>query len=133
MLYYASLIVLGNALTCQKCGYTSKYPKENQTCDPNNIVNCTSGSGYCGTVKLTDKNGTVHVGRGCDGIGSSKAICPVTEKFCIELSKKEGLQACAVACCQTDNCNNFDPSSSATGIMVTKFTLILMVIAGLVA
>ena len=83
--------------------------------------------------KITDKNGTVHVGRGCAYIEADRNHCLNPEKYCIEASKKLAFQACAVACCQTDNCNNYDPTSSATGIMVTKFTLIVMVIAGLVA
>ena len=66
-------------------------------CDPNSVVNCTSGSGYCGTSKVTDKNGTVYVIRGCDGIGSSESICPIAEKYCIEASKRLAFQACAAA------------------------------------
>ena len=94
-------------------------------------MNCTSG--YCVTAKITDKNGTVHVGRDCANLDYDRNGCLNPEKHCIEGINNEEVQACAAACCQTDNCNNFDPSSSATGIMVTKFTLILMVIVGLVA
>ena len=61
-------------------------------------------------------------------------FCPDAEDTCRKETKLENLKACAGACCKTDNCNNFTPSgSSATGIIVSKFTLILLVIVGLVA
>ena len=84
----SSFIVLGNALTCQKCRYSSERPKEEQKCDPNNIVNCTSG--YCVTAKFTGKNGVVHVGRDCDDIEPDRKECPNPEKQCIEAIKTEG-------------------------------------------
>ena len=125
-----SYIVLGNALICQKCRYSLKQPKAEQKCDPNNIVICTTG--YCVTAKYTDKNGTVHFGRNCDTTKPEQRICPNTEQACSKAIKMAGYKACVAACCRTDNCNNFT-AGSATGIIVTKFTFILMVIAGLVA
>ena len=85
-------------------------------------------------MTFTDSTGTVTVHRDCDGAGLSSGtkFCPDVEKQCDERSKSLKLKACAGACCKTDNCNNFTPSSAA-GIMVTKFTLVLMVIAGLAA
>ena len=94
--------------------------------DPNGIVNCITT--YCFTAKFTDKNGTVHVARNC----ATVKVCSNSEQACSTATKIEGLKACVGACCETDNCNNFTPSSAA-GIMVTKFTLVLMVIVGLVA
>ena len=71
----------------------------------------------------------MYVARDC---GDSHGRCPDTEKACSEAFKQSHLKTCAMACCKTDKCNNFTPSS-ATGIVVAKITLILMVIAGVFA
>ena len=128
------LIVLGNALTCQRCEYTSQFPTEKQKCDPNITKVCDKNIEYCFTGKYTDSSGTVKVIRGCDEDYLKLTFCPDAEKTCSVFTKSSNLKACAGACCRTDKCNEFTPSgSSATGIIVSKFTLILMVIAGLVA
>ena len=90
-----------------------------------------SCSKYCYTASVTDKNSTVYVVRNC---ADNSDACPDPEKVCSELNKlnKNSVKACAAACCKTDKCNNFTPSS-ATGIVVAKITLILMVIAGVFA
>ena len=69
------------------------------------------------------------VHRDCDNHG---IFCPKNEKFCETSNRLQDNIACTSYCCNTDNCNNFTPGS-ASGIMVTKFTFILMVIVGLVA
>ena len=72
----------------------------------------------------------MYVVRDC---GDSHGRCPDPEKGCSEAKKQnKNIKACAGACCKTDKCNNFTPSS-ATGIVVAKITLILMVIAGVFA
>ena len=121
--------VLGNALTCQKCMYNSTLPQAQQKCNQSVTMNCTSSTSYCYTTKYTDENSTVHVNRGCD---NGKNWCPDVEKTCNDKTKSDNLKSCAAACCKTDNCNNYYPTSTATA-MVAKFTLILMLIAGLVA
>ena len=132
--FNACRIVSGNALTCQVCGYTSKFPKDKQKCDNSKTKKCDQGIEYCFTGKYTDETGTVNVIRGCDEDFQKLKFCPNAEKTCKEESKLEDLKACAGACCKTDNCNDFTPStSSASGIMVAKLALILMVIAGFVA
>ena len=121
--------VLGNALTCQKCMYNSTLPQVQQKCNQSVTMNCNSSTSYCYTTKYTDENSTVHVGRDCD---EQKTFCLDAEKTCSAMTKSHNLKTCAAACCKTDNCNNYYPTSTATG-MVAKFTLIMMVIAGLVA
>ena len=81
-------------------------------------MNCTSG--YCVTVKFTGKKGVVHVGRDCDDIEPDRKECPNPEKQCIDRGfKTERHQDCAGASCQTDNCNNYDPTSIVIVGLVT--------------
>ena len=124
--------VSGNALTCQIClGGSGR-----QKCDPNNTRTCEAGIEYCFAVKYMDRSGAFYTLRGCDEDFRDRPFCPNAEKSCHDDLKKSNWTApsCVGFCCKTDNCNNFTPSTSiATGIMVTKFTLIPMVMAGLVA
>ena len=121
------LVVLGSALTCNVCVYTSKQPKAQQMCAGNSTVNCTTG--YCYTTKYILADGTVAVARDCGNGNPSDKDCPDAEDTCERRTKANALKSCVAACCQTDNCNNYTPSS-ASGVMATKFILCLMVIAG---
>jgi hypothetical protein len=115
---------LGSALICSACLYWTSQPKEQQKCT-NATVNCQSD--YCFTSSVIYSNGTEGVGRSC----SNADLCKDPEKGCNLVTKKFKLKSCAFDCCNTDNCNNYTPSS-ATGVMVTKFTLSLMVIVGFI-
>ena len=118
-----------NALTCQKCKYDSTFPQADRKCNQSTIK-CAEGIKYCFTGKYTDSSDVVHVLRDCD----TRNYCPDAKKTCDNLKKIEKFKSCKGDCCQTDKCNNYDPTSStATGIMVSKFALILMVIAGLLS
>ena len=115
-------VVPGSALKCQKCFYSTLQPKVEQNCDSAPLVNCSFG--YCLTTSLSLKNGTVAIARGCP----RTSVCPDnTAKVCDDWLKRPNGKSCAAECCDTDNCNNYTPSS-APGVMVTKFTLSLMVI-----
>jgi hypothetical protein len=122
-----AFFVLGSALKCNDCIYSTTQPKEQQKCT-NATVNCPSGIAYCSTSFIAYRNGTEAVGRGCQ---ADEGFCLNVENACNHLTKQRDLKSCAAACCTTDNCNNYTPSS-ATGVMVTKFTLSLMVIVGLI-
>ena len=101
-------------------------------CNSSNVITCGQNSTYCFTATYTDSNGAVAVIRGCDDdprTGGEK-FCPDADATCAKKTKADNLKACAGACCKKDKCNNYTPSSSATGIVVAKITLILMVIAG---
>ena len=121
-----------NALTCQKCWYNSRFPKADRKCNQGNTTKCKSGIKYCFTAKYTDSSGVVAVSRGCD-VGAPDNVCPDAKKTCDDSKKKNNWTSCYGACCEKNNCNNYDPTSSATDIIVSKFALILMVIAGLLA
>ncbi len=97
--------------------------KAKQMCG-NQTVPCTSG--YCYTATYTF-NGTVAVLRNCDD--PKDKYCPDADKTCRSLTEKNNLTYCAAACCTTDYCNNYTPSS-ADGVMATKSILSLMAIAG---
>ncbi|CAB4002008.1 Hypothetical predicted protein [Paramuricea clavata] len=120
-----AISALGSALKCNVCTYWTTQPKEQQKCT-NNASTCASGVSYCFTSSITYRNGTEAVGRSC-GVAD---LCLDTEKACNLTTTKLNLASCAFECCNTDNCNNYTPGS-ATGVMVTKFTLSLMVIVGL--
>ena len=130
--FHACLVVLVNALTCQSCQYYSIYRKEIQKCDENRTRECKTDTKYCVTANYTDITGIVTVFRGCN---EKLALCPDSKKSCNVLMDIINLTSCVASCCQTDKCNNFypRPTSSATGIIVSKFALILMAIAGLLA
>ncbi len=108
---YWFFVVPGSAVKCQKC---------QQNCDNAPLVDCPSG--YCYTSSYT-LNGVLGVERGC-GAGT---ICPNNAGKICDVIRALGAKSCAVDCCDTDNCNNYTPSS-APGVMITKFTLSLMVI-----
>ncbi|CAB4026047.1 Hypothetical predicted protein [Paramuricea clavata] len=119
-----AISALGSALTCHVCRYWTTQPKEQQKCT--NAKTC--GSSYCYTEYVRFRNGTEGFGRGCGRV----KFCLDTEKACnFTRTYLPGLTSCAFECCTTDNCNNYTPSS-ATGVMVTKFTLSLMVIVGFI-
>ncbi|CAB4041019.1 Hypothetical predicted protein [Paramuricea clavata] len=121
-----AISALGSALKCNVCRYSTSQPKEQQKCT-SAPVNCSSSRSYCSTTSITYRNGTEAFGRGC----ASSSTCPNVEIACNFLTILLDLKSCAAACCTTDNCNNYTPSS-ATGVMVTKFTLSLMVIVGFI-
>ncbi|XP_028395951.1 uncharacterized skeletal organic matrix protein 2-like isoform X2 [Dendronephthya gigantea] len=112
---------IGTALKCNKCFYASTQPKNLQTCENHRtrIVNC---SGYCFTSITTNRNGTTVVYRGC----AVKDICTDAEERCSNEIKNGTYTSCHLECCQTDNCNNYTPSS-ATGVMATKITVFVMI------
>ena len=93
----------------------------------NQTVPCTSG--YCYTATYTI-NSTVVVVRDCDDPDDPKdKFCPNADETCRSKTGKNNLKSCAGACCTTDNCNNYTPSS-AYGVMATKSILCLMAIVG---
>ncbi|CAB4013473.1 Hypothetical predicted protein [Paramuricea clavata] len=120
-----AISALGSALKCNVCTYWTTQPKEQQKCTT--TVNCPTGTSYCYTGSGAYQNGTEIVDRDCD----TAADCPDAEGWCNRVTTKLNLKSCAIACCNTDNCNNYTPSS-ATDVMVTKFTLSLMVIVGFI-
>ena len=127
MIYCMSFVVLGSALICDVCYYTTEMPKALQKCT-GRTINCTKHSNYnsyCLTNSVTYRNGTEAVTRVC----ARNGVCP--GNACTNLTKVHDLKWCATECCNTDNCNNYT-LSSATAVMVTKFTLSLMVIVGLI-
>ncbi|CAB3994798.1 Hypothetical predicted protein, partial [Paramuricea clavata] len=116
-----------SALICNKCLYWTSQPKEQQKCTNDTSI-CQSN--YCLTSSVIYPNGTEVVRRSCD----EAELCQDPEKGCNRATTK----SCAFDCCNTYNCNNYTPSSasgapsSTTGVMVTKFTLSLMVIVGFI-
>ncbi|CAB3998744.1 Hypothetical predicted protein [Paramuricea clavata] len=118
--------VLGSALKCNVCAYSTTQPKEQQICTGGPLT-CRYDHTYCYTTSITFQNGTKAVERSC----GTSATCFNTERACNVLTRLFGLKSCAFECCTTYNCNNYTPSS-ATGVMVTKFTLSLMVIVGFI-
>jgi hypothetical protein len=103
----------------------------------NSTVNCTTG--YCYTTNYTTANGTVNIARDCANSDPNDLDCPNAEETCERRTKAYALKSCVAACCQTDNCNNYTPSSTPTtstptsstsGIMATKFILCSIVLAG---
>jgi hypothetical protein len=100
-------------------------PKAQQKCSSGVTIDCPSG--YCYTSSFTYPNGTALVVRSC----GDSIICPNAKPLCDFLTLISKHKLCAAACCTTDNCNNYTPSS-ATGVMVTEFTLSLMVIVGFI-
>jgi hypothetical protein len=98
-------------------------PKAQQKCSSGVTIDCPSG--YCYTSSFTYPNGTAWVVRSC----GASFVCSYAKIGCDLLIKEGKMKSCAAACCTTDNCNNYTPSS-ATGVMVTEFTLSLMVIVG---
>jgi hypothetical protein len=109
---------------CNVCSYTSAQPKAQQVCG-NNTVNCATG--YCFSSTYTTNTDIVVTVRSCDD--PSDRACPDADETCEKRTSKFNLKSCAGMCCTTDNCNNYTPSS-ATGIMVAKFSLCVMVIVG---
>ena len=72
-------------------------------------------------------SGTLQDGKkGVLGGCSARDFCPDTKKACNLATTKLKLKLCTAECCKTDYCN------SATGVMVTKFTLSMMVIVGFI-
>ncbi|CAB4026048.1 Hypothetical predicted protein [Paramuricea clavata] len=122
----SAISALGSALKCNFCRYRTTQPKEQQKCTSATFT-CPSGHSYCAASSITFQNGTEAVSRNC----ATTILCPHTEEWCKILTPLWNLKSCAFACCTTDNCNNYTPSS-ATGVMVTKFTLSLMVIVGFI-
>jgi hypothetical protein len=116
LLHCCCFFVLGSALKCNVCTYWTTQPKEQQKCTT--TVNCPTGISDCYTGSGSYQNGTDVVDKSCG--------CPDIEETCNILTTRLGLTSCAFECCNTDNCN------SATGVMVTKFTLSLMVIVGFI-
>ena len=129
LIHYTSFFIFilfsGNALMCKKCSYSSIQPKAEQVCG-NATVNCTSG--YCFAVNYTSSNGILVVDHDCDD--PSDRACPDADDTCEKRTRLYSLKSCAAMCCKTDNCNNYTPSS-ASGFMVGKFTLCIMIIVGL--
>ena len=82
----------------------------------NKTVNCTTG--YCYTVTYTI-NSTVVVVRNCDNDPNDK-FCPNADKTCRSMIGKNNMKSCAGACCKTDNCNNYTPSTRAKGTQVFR-------------
>ncbi|CAB3994577.1 Hypothetical predicted protein [Paramuricea clavata] len=115
---------IGSALMCNVCSYTSAQPKAQQMCG-NNTVNCATG--YCFSSTYTTDTDLVVTVRSCDD--PNDRSCPDADDTCEKRTSKFNLKSCAGMCCTTDNCNNYTPSS-ATGIMVAKFSLCVMVIVG---
>ncbi len=70
----------------------------------------------------------MYVIRDCDKDLRDKD-CPNFDETCTLKSEQEKLKSCAGACCTTDYCNNYTPSS-ADGVMATKSILSLMAIVG---
>ncbi len=121
------LVVTGSALTCSLCAYTSQVPKDQQMCG-NETVNCSTG--YCYTATYTTADGIVHVARECANRNpAGKLPCPNAEESCKREIDQRKLKSCLAACCTTDKCNNYTPSS-ATGVMATKNILCLMAFVG---
>ena len=120
------LVVTGSALTCSLCAYTSQAPKDQQMCG-NATVNCSTG--YCYTATYTTADGTVNVARDCANRNPADKSCPNAEEACKRETDKRKLKSCLLACCTTDNCNNYTPSS-ATGVMSTQTILCLMAFVG---
>jgi hypothetical protein len=113
--------VLGSALKCNVCNYWTSQPKEQQKCT-NRKLTCPLGFDYCYTLSGTYQNGTDVVEKSC-AIG---LLCSNTENTCNLITTRLGLKSCAFECCNTNYCN------SATGVMVTKFTVSLMAIVGFI-
>ena len=112
-------------MECYFCAYWTTQPKEQQKCT--NGTTCGSSSD-CYTEYVRFRNGTEGFARGC----VKAVVCRDTEKACnLVRTYLDDVISCAFECCATDNCNNYTPSS-ATGVMVTKFTLSLMVIVGFI-
>ncbi|CAB4036529.1 Hypothetical predicted protein [Paramuricea clavata] len=118
----------GSALMCNQCYYKSTHPKAQQVCG-NDTVNCTTG--YCYSVSYTrSRDGTLIIARSCDSTNVNDKFCPDPDVFCEKEISKNNSKSCFGVCCSTDNCNNYTPTS-ATGIMVAKFSMCVMVILGL--
>ncbi len=86
------------------------------------------------SVNYTMSDGTVVVDRDCDDDPTDRS-CPDADNTCEKRITLFKLKSCAAVCCKTDNCNNYTPTptpGSATGIMVAKFTLCVMVILGFI-
>ena len=116
--------VLGSAMKCNVCRYSTSRPKEQQKCT-SAPVKCSSG--FCSTLSFTLRNGEEDVIKDC----GDASVCRDAEKRCNFAKTTWKLKSCAFACCNTDNCNNYTLSSalsSATGVMVTKFTPCLLVL-----
>ena len=120
----AVLIAAGSALTCNFCRYYSTDPKAEQVCG-NKTVNCSTE--YCFTMTLTQAEGVTFVNRNCASNDPNIKDCPNPDETCELGIKKHKLKSCHAACCKTDNCNNYTPSS-ASGVMATKFVLSSMVL-----
>ncbi|CAB4042620.1 Hypothetical predicted protein, partial [Paramuricea clavata] len=101
-----------SAQKCNVCAYRTTQPKEQQKCT-SATVTCPSGTSYCFTSSVTFQNDTIAVERNC----GNADIC--SDNACGRLSAAWNLKSCAISCYNTN---------SATGVMVTKFTLSLMVI-----
>ena len=97
-------------------------------------MDCEPGSS-CITSAFTEQNGTKLILHSCvpkENCGNIDALCQAA------LQLQAHAKSCVAECCDTDNCNNnYDfmtttamPPTSATGVIVSKFTLSLMVLAG---
>ncbi|CAB4025678.1 Hypothetical predicted protein, partial [Paramuricea clavata] len=115
---------LGSTLKCNQCTASSKT--STPSCNSKSTVDC--GTGYCYTATYTQKDGTTVVDRNCNNPLDS--YCPNAAKTCDAKTQAKGLKSCRGACCTTDNCNDYTLGNSASGVMVTKFILCFMVIAG---
>ncbi len=120
------LVVTGSALTCSLCAYNSQSPEDEQMCG-NATVNCSTG--YCYTAMYTTADGTVNVIRNCANSVPADKDCPNAEATCERRTDKYKLKSCHGACCTTDKCNDYTPSSAA-GVMATKTILCLMAFVG---
>jgi hypothetical protein len=113
---------------CNQCYYKSTHHKAKQVCGYR-TVNCTTG--YCYSVSYTrSRDGTQIVARSCDSTNINDKFCPDPDDICQKEISKNNSKSCFGVCCSTDNCNNYTPTS-ATGIMVAKFSMCVMVILGL--
>ncbi|CAB4004888.1 Hypothetical predicted protein [Paramuricea clavata] len=119
-----TISALGSTLTCNKCFASSA--KSKPSCHSSTTVQCSTG--FCYTATYTQSDGTVVLDRDCNK--PSDPYCPDAAKTCREKTKSASLKSCRGVCCNTDNCNDFTPGNSASGVMMTKFILCFMVIAG---
>ena len=132
-----SSFVLGSAVKCNICAYSTALPKALQKCQS---INCPSE--YCYSLTYVLKNGTAVIARSCGVAG----LCPDTgTNRCSLLTKvpNSPIKSCDSKCCKTDNCNTITSNNggspdgknpdanSATGIMTkTLIPSLMMVIAG---
>ncbi|CAB4014500.1 Hypothetical predicted protein [Paramuricea clavata] len=108
----------GSAQKCNVCAYWTTQPKEQQKCT-SATVTCPAGTSYCFTSSFTFLNGTEAVKRNC----GNPDFCGANA--CTRFIAALKLTSCSISCYNTSG-------NSATGVMVTKFTLSLMVIVGLI-